>query len=105
MQISLRRRDEGLQVLRHVGVPDGKIVSDVGVVDDPKRDPPAGLPAVGVCLADDALHSDCRASHFSSSIGLRTSDVRPRGSGVHRMLRPALVALLPLSLFDAEDSR
>ena len=33
-----------------------------------------------------------------SSIGLRTSDGRPRGSGVHRTLRPALVASLPLAL-------
>ena len=51
-------------------------------------------------FSGDRLHTDCR--HFSSSIGLRTSDGRPRGSGVHRMLRPALVALLPLALVACE---
>lgn len=42
------------------------------------------------------------SSAILSSIGLRTSDGRPRGSGVHRMLRPALVALLPLTLAACE---
>ncbi len=69
---------------------------------DREGDAPRSVSPLFGDRAFDLRKGDLRVCHLSSSIGLRTSDGRPRGSGVHWTLRPALVALLPLSLAACE---